>query len=372
MAESASLIDIEGNLPLPILKGGKKTTPWGYVKYAEMRDFFKNKYVDFKPRVKNNITVDFATVIAVMAICGGIETAHAGGDEEYDSDMCYSEQGFLCGRNAECTAYLGSGYTCDVVSGCCISSGSTSCSCPSGYSGTCTKNDYSTCYKSCSVSCLNAGGLDTAACRNSVAGGNGWVDCSDQSNYTITNVTGTQYYGGSCSSNTKCAFYNNCAATCPSGYTDGGTVFNGCKYGYGDACYKTCSSYQSGGYTYTPSGNAYYPSSCSYSSTCTTHCNTRSNTSRQSTTTETESGLSCSQGCSASCSETCSETCSQGCSTSCSETCSVSCGVYETCPTGYTCTYNATTCSGTKTGTKIGTQYGTRYGTRYGTKYGTQ
>ena len=59
MAESASLIGIEGNLPPPILKGGKKTTPWGDVGHAEMRDFFKIKYVDFKPRVKNNITVDF-------------------------------------------------------------------------------------------------------------------------------------------------------------------------------------------------------------------------------------------------------------------------------------------------------------------------
>ena len=59
IAESASLIGIEGNLPLPILKGGKKTTTWGDVEHAEYWDFFKIKYVDFKPRVKNNIAVDF-------------------------------------------------------------------------------------------------------------------------------------------------------------------------------------------------------------------------------------------------------------------------------------------------------------------------
>ncbi|MBE6458145.1 MAG: hypothetical protein E7011_05075, partial [Alphaproteobacteria bacterium] len=235
-------------------------------------------------------------------------TAYAADDSEYDSDACLNEQGFLCGRNAECTMPFGSDYKCDVVSGCCYMDDSSSCSCPSGYSGTCEKNDYSTCYKSCSISCLNAGGLDKTACNNSVAGGNGWVDCNDQSNYTISPVSGTQYYGGSCSSNTKCAFSNDCAGTCPSGYTDGGTVFNGCKYGYGDACYKSCSSYSSGGYTYTPSGNAYYPNSCSYSATCTTHCNTKSNTAVQNSSTETESGLSCSQGCSTSCSTSCSET----------------------------------------------------------------
>ncbi|MBR5153472.1 MAG: hypothetical protein IKW57_01615, partial [Alphaproteobacteria bacterium] len=188
--------------------------------------------------------------------------------------------------------------TCNVVNGTvtCGGGGSTSCTCPSGYSGSCSGSNYSTCYKSCSVSCLNAGGLDTTACKNSIAYGNGWIDCNDSSNYTVVNVTGTQYYGGSCSSNTKCAFYNICGASCPSGYTAGGTQYNSCQYTADEACYKTCTRActQTGcpsGYSCTynsssTSGKQYYGGSCGAASsncsintqTCNTLCSAVSNT----------------------------------------------------------------------------------------------
>ena len=44
-------------------------------------------------------------------------------------------------------------------------------------------------------------------------------------------------------------------------------------------CYQSCSSYQSGGYTYTPSNStANYPSGCAHTKTCTTPCSATANT----------------------------------------------------------------------------------------------
>ena len=86
-----------------------------------------------------------AFFIAIPTFTITSTTAYAADDSEYDSDACLNKQGFLCGRNAECTMPFGSDYKCDVVSGCCYMDDSSSCSCPSGYSGTCEKNDSNFC-----------------------------------------------------------------------------------------------------------------------------------------------------------------------------------------------------------------------------------
>ena len=59
IAESASLIGIEGNLPLPILKGGLKSTYLILKKSQYSACSTSPHVVVFLPRVKNNIAVDF-------------------------------------------------------------------------------------------------------------------------------------------------------------------------------------------------------------------------------------------------------------------------------------------------------------------------
>ncbi|MBR5154063.1 MAG: hypothetical protein IKW57_04715, partial [Alphaproteobacteria bacterium] len=144
--------------------------------------------------LKTTLRSIFATVIAVMAICGGIETAHAAnwmacsscakGDYFGGDGYCQIELKDQCGGTLT-NCYF------DDESGQVSCSGIPSapaCKCSdkgSGWTGSCSGSNYSTCYKSCSVSCLNAGGLDTTACKNSIAYGNGWIDCNDSSNYTV-------------------------------------------------------------------------------------------------------------------------------------------------------------------------------------------
>ncbi len=121
--------------------------------------------------------------------------------------------------------------------------GSTTCTCPSGYSGTCTGTNYSTCYRSCNASCSS---YDIASCNSIVSSGGGFYDCSDPGWY-VSSVAGRQYYGGTCTATASCKFNAlGCGnMKCPSGYqtADGGSSFNSCKEGTGveSNCYKSCS-----------------------------------------------------------------------------------------------------------------------------------
>lgn len=101
-----------------------------------------------------------------------------------------------------------------------------SCSCPSGYYGTCTGTNYSTCYKTCNEKC-DASLAPTGCPQN--------VPCADWFgiNYNTTCTTGRQYYGQS-----TCIASGNCHClydipenygVCPEGYRDCGNTYNKAK-----------------------------------------------------------------------------------------------------------------------------------------------
>lgn len=135
----------------------------------------------------------------------------------------------------------------------CNHTSSSSCSCPSGYSGTCTGTNYSTCYKSCYVKCdpsLTATGcpsdFDYRFCVEEVG-----IDT------TVTCYTGKQYYGSS-----TCVQTENCACKinpftdirmCPDGYQDCGKAYNVAKGNDVDSCCKTVAA---GTYVKTANGSA--------------------------------------------------------------------------------------------------------------------
>lgn len=121
---------------------------------------------------------------------------------------------------------------------CIIDGGGTTCTCPSGYSGTCTGSDYSTCYKSCYVNCDP---------NVTIAG------CPDQFDYRFcveeigidTNVkcnTGRQYYGSStCNKTYDCACQFNPFGDiqqCPEGYRDCRNSYNADEHSAATACCK--------------------------------------------------------------------------------------------------------------------------------------
>ncbi|MDE6250058.1 MAG: hypothetical protein K2M34_00275 [Alphaproteobacteria bacterium] len=108
-----------------------------------------------------------------------------------------------------------------------------SCSCPSGYSGTCTGTNYSTCYKTCSEKCNSS--LSPTGCPAN-------VPCADwfgvDNNTTCS--TGRQYYGSStCTSTGTCACRYDIPenyAICPEGYRDCGNTYNKSKDGEEVCC----------------------------------------------------------------------------------------------------------------------------------------
>jgi len=154
-----------------------------------------------------------------------------------------------------------------------------------------------------------------------------------------------------CTSDIDCALGQTCNAK--TGCCTDGTLLpdpglcDCASVGYGgfcsgtdySTCYNSCSSYQSGGYTYTPNASQVnYPSSCSYSATCNEACTSVANR-------ETRSGT---------------ESCTPSCSIS-NGTCSVSGATRpftDTCASNYTsggCKSAGESCSGCNSWTRTST-----------------
>ena len=234
--------------------------------------------------------VVFALFLAVFAVgaaqAGYVACSSCAKTDWFDGDAsCTLDLQDQCGsRYSSCVIDEDDGTVyCDGEPG-----GSTTCTCPSGYSGTCTGTNYSTCYKSCSAACTEN---DVATCNSYNGSGGGYFECSADSTYIQSSTcSGRQYYGSStCYPSTTngvcyCPVDVNAAwAECPSGYTDGGQYYNTDKYGGPEeACYYTYSNTCSGNNTsacpsnatcsyntsYKYSGNCYYGESCATSGKC--------------------------------------------------------------------------------------------------------
>ena len=99
--------------------------------------------------------VVFALFLAVFAVgaaqAGYVACSSCAKTDWFDGDAtCTLDLQDQCGsRYSSCVIDEDDGTVyCDGEPG-----GSTTCTCPSGYSGTCTGTNYSTCYKSCSAAC---------------------------------------------------------------------------------------------------------------------------------------------------------------------------------------------------------------------------
>ena len=238
--------------------------------------------------------VGFFIVVALNAVF--LSEAHAdysactscAKSDWFDGDAtCTIDLQSQCGSKFSTTCVIdednGTVY-CDGAPG---GGGTTTCTCPSGYSGTCTGTNYTTCYKSCNATCTEN---NVSECNRYLSGGT-YFDCSANSTYVQgSTCSGRQYYGSSTcepsTSNGICYCPVDVLSaweSCPDGYTDGGKYYNTEKYdGPEDFCYysynnkcsgnntSACPSHATCSYNtnLVYSGNCYYGESCTTSGTC--------------------------------------------------------------------------------------------------------